>query len=432
MSRGDPTVDPQRVSWLPIPDSSGFPLQNLPYGVFAPPGEMPRVGVAIGEHVLDLAAVAAAGLLDDAADRPAELFAAPSLNRFLAAGSATWGAVRRRVSALLTAGNVDLADRGLDRRALFRQDAVEPRLPCEVGDYVDFYSCLEHATNLGRIMRPHGDPLLPNWRHLPVGYHGRAGTIVVSGTPVRRPLGQQRPADVGAPPRFGPSRMLDFELEVGFLTGPANALGEPIPADRAAEHIFGLVLVNDWSARDIQAWEYQPLGPFLGKSFATSISAWVVPLDALAPFWVPAPTQDPPVEAHLRADGDWALDLHLEVALTPAGADEHVVARTSFRHLYWTLPQQLAHLTSNGATVRPGDLCASGTVSGPTPDSRGSLIELTWGGEQPLVLGDRRRTYLEDGDTVVLRGHCGGGGDAPRIGFGPVRGRILPAEQETT
>ena len=431
MSRGDPAGEPQRTSWVRIPEGSGFPLQNLPYGVFAPPAEVPRVGVAIGEHVLDLGAVAAAGLLDDVADRPTELFAAPSLNGFLAAGRTTWGAVRQRVAELLTAGNVELAGRGLDRRALFHQDAVQPRLPCAVGDYVDFYSSLEHATNLGRILRPHGDPLLPNWRHLPVGYHGRTGTIVVSGTPVRRPLGQQAPAEAGARPGFGPSRMLDFELEVGFVTGQANALGEPIPADRATEHIFGLVLVNDWSARDIQSWEYQPLGPLLGKSFATSISAWVVPLDALAPFLVPAPPQDPPAEPYLRTSGDWALDLDLEVALTPAGADEHVVTRTNFRHMYWTMPQQLAHLTSNGATVRPGDLCASGTVSGPTPDSYGSLIELTWGGEQPLVLGDQQRTFLEDGDSVVLRGHCGGGAGAPRIGFGPVRGRILPAQQET-
>jgi fumarylacetoacetase len=287
-----------------------------------------------------------------------------------------------------------------------------------IGDYVDFYSSLEHATNLGRLFRPTSDPLMPNWRHLPVGYHGRAGSVVVSGAPVRRPLGQRPPAAEGEPPTFGPSERLDIELELGFLTGPGNELGTPIAAAGAAEHIFGFVLVNDWSARDLQRWEYQPLGPFLGKSFATSMSAWVVPLAAVEPFLVPAPPQDPEPLPYLRVDGDWALDLALEIEL-----DGVVVSHGNARGLYWTFPQQLAHATVNGANARPGDLFASGTISGSEHGSEGSLIELTRGGREPLELpGGERRSFLEDGDTVVLRGRCG---DA--VAFGEVAGTILPA-----
>jgi fumarylacetoacetase len=271
-----------------------------------------------------------------------------------------------------------------------------------IGDYVDFYSSLEHATNLGRLFRPSGDPLMPNWRHLPVGYHGRASSVVVSGTPVRRPAGQRAPEHEGGAPGFGPSQRLDIELELGFLTGPGNPLGTPIPAGEAAAHVFGFVLVNDWSARDIQRWEYVPLGPFLGKSFATSMSAWVVPFEALEPFRVPAPPQDPEPLEYLRAPGDWALDVALEVELNGA-----VVSRTNARGLYWTFPQQLAHATVNGCNVRPGDLYASGTISGPEPGTEGSLIELG-------------HAFLEDGDTVVLRGRCG---DA--VAFGEVAGTIV-------
>jgi fumarylacetoacetase len=291
-------------------------------------------------------------------------------------------------------------------------DEVEPRLPFTVADYVDFYSSLEHATNLGRMFRPDSEPLLPNWRHLPVGYHGRAGTVVVSGTPVRRPQGQSKAPDAAAP-SFGPSRRLDIELELGFVVGVGSTLGEPVPASAFADHVFGLVLVNDWSARDLQAWEYVPLGPFLGKSFATSISAWVTPLALLEERRVAAPPQEPEPLPHLRADGDWAFDLPLEVEL-----NGEAVVRGNARGLYWTMPQQLAHATSNGATIRPGDLMASGTISGAGPGSEGSLIELTWNGERPLRLPDgSERTFLADGDEVVLRSDV----------LAEVRGRILSA-----
>jgi len=339
---------------------------TLPLGVFSPPGEAPRVGARSGDRVLDLAAVGP-GLL-----------AAPSLNGLMAAGPEAWAAVR----ALDDAPDHALAD-------------VTLHLPFAVADYVDFYSSLEHATNLGRLFRPDAEPLLPNWRHLPVGYHGRAGTVVPSGTPIARPSGQARPPGADAP-RFGPSRRLDIELELGAVIGLPSRLGEPVPVERALDHVFGLVLVNDWSARDIQAWEYQPLGPFLGKSFATSIGHWVVPLDAFPR--VLAPPQEPEPLPYLRED-PWAFDIPLEVEL-----NGHVVSRSNARHLYWSVAQQIAHLTVNGASLRTGDLLASGTISGPEPGERGSFIELTWNGAEPLELPDgSTRTFLEDGDEVVLR-----------------------------
>ena len=303
-------------------------------------------------------------------------------------------------------------ERARDAETTLALEEIEPELPFAVADYVDFYSSLEHATNLGRMFRPDAEPLLPNWRHLPVGYHGRAGTIVVSGTPVRRPRGQAKPPDADAP-SFGPSRRLDIELELGFVVGVPSRLGEPVPASAFRDHVFGIVLVNDWSARDLQAWEYVPLGPFLGKSFATSISAWVTPLALLEDRRVPAPVQDPEPLPHLRAEGDWALDLPLEVELNGT-----VISRGNPRGLYWTMPQQLAHATSNGASVRTGDLMASGTISGAKRGSEGSLIELTWNGSEPLRLDDgSERTFLEDGDEVVLRSEL----------LAEVRGRILPA-----
>jgi fumarylacetoacetase len=291
-------------------------------------------------------------------------------------------------------------------------------MPFMVGDYVDFYSSLEHATNLGRLFRPDAEPLLPNWRHLPVAYHGRSGTVVPSGTPIVRPTGQAR-APGEERPSFGPSRRLDYELELGFVVGVGSRLGEPVPAGAFRDHVFGVVLVNDWSARDLQAWEYQPLGPFLGKSFATSISAWVTPLALLEGRFVPAPAQDPEPLPYLRAEGEWALDVELEVELSGT-----IVSRSNARGLYWTMPQQLAHATVNGASIRRGDLFASGTISGPEPGSEGSLIELTWNGEHPLRLGDGSdRTFLEDDDTVVLRGR------ARNVELGEVRGTVLPARR---
>ena len=431
MTEADPTVDPSLTSWLPVDPDSDFPIQNLPLGVFRRNTEPPRVGTRVGGHVVDLAVLAREGFLNGV-PAATDVFAAPSLNGFLALGRPAWRSLRERLSGLLRQGAADAGAVG--ERAVLSATDAHILLPVEAGDYVDFYSSLEHATNLGRILRPGSPDLAPNWRYLPVGYHGRAGSLVASGTPVRRPLGQLPGPEAGSPPSFGPTRRLDFELEVGFVTGPSNERGRPIPPPRAREHVFGLVLVNDWSARDIQRWEYVPLGPFLGKSFATTVSPWVVSLDALEPFRVPGPVQDPPPLDHLRLDEPWAFDIDLEVELRPsAGPDAGaVVSRSNHRHLYWSLAQQLAHVTSNGATVRPGDLCASGTISGPEPGSFGSLMELTWGGTRPVRLPDgSERTFLEDGDAVILRGHAGGGG-RPRIGFGEAAGTVIPAEVEGT
>ncbi|HJK99152.1 MAG TPA: fumarylacetoacetase [Polyangiaceae bacterium LLY-WYZ-14_1] len=432
--RDDETTHPDLRSWVPGADETEFPIQNLPLGVFAPrDGGPPRVGVAIGDQVLDLARLAADGLLPD----PGQVFAAPTLNPFLALGPDRWRETRRRVSSLLQVdGPGDLRDDASRRQAALRPaDQVEMRLPFVPGDYVDFYASETHATNLGRMFRPDSAPLLPNWKHLPVGYHGRSATVVASGTPIQRPNGQRKPKDA-TQPTFGPSGRLDVEVEVGFVTGPGKPLGEPIRTDEVGQHVFGLVLVNDWSARDIQAWEYVPLGPFLGKSFATTVSPWVVPLDALQPFRVPGPPQDDPkVLPYLQVDGPWGIDLHLELALeTPemraAGEAPAVVSRPRFREMYWSIPQQLAHATVNGATIRPGDLFASGTVSNEEPATRGSLIELSWNGTDPVTLpGGARRSFLEDGDTAIIRGRCGGGDTGrPAIGFGECRGTVSPAK----
>ena len=364
------------------------------FGVFSIDGDEPRVGFRVGQGVLDLAASGFSSELSE-----------PSLNAFLASGRRTWEAVLGRA--------VELVEGGHDVVPL--EDATV-HLPFEVADYVDFYSSLEHATNLGRLFRPDSDPLLPNWRHLPIGYHGRAGTVVVSGTPVVRPRGQSKEPDDSAP-RFGPSRRLDIELELGFVVGVPSVLGTALPPAAFRDHVFGVVLVNDWSARDIQAWEYQPLGPFLGKSFATSISGWITPLALLEDCFVAPPVQDPEPLPHLRIAGNWALDIELEVELSGT-----VISRTNARGLYWTMPQQLAHATSNGASVRTGDLFASGTISGPDTGSEGSLIELTRNGDRPIELGDgSTRAFLEDGDEVVLRGRAG------NVELGEVRGTILPA-----
>jgi len=401
---------------VPVPPGSDFPLENLPYGVFDP-GDGPRLGVALGDHVIDLRAASGAGLLP----HPVEL-AAPVLNPFLALGRPAWQETRAGLVELVSSDRFER----LPGDAVRERAAVRLRRPFDPGDYVDFYSSLHHAINLGRLFRPGDEPLHPNWRHLPVGYHGRASSIVVSGTPVRRPRGQVKPPD--GPPDTAPTAALDIELEVGFVTGPGNALGDSIAADDAGDHIFGLVLVNDWSARDIQRWEYVPLGPFLGKSFATSVSPWVVTLDALAPYMVPGPRQDPMPVEYLRTTGDWAVDLELEVTLRAAGTTvDREISRTNFSGTYWTMAQQLAHVTVNGTNVRPGDLYASGTVSGPEPGTYGSLIELTMNGREPLRMDDgSERSFLLDGDTVTLRGWCQRSG-LPRIGFGECVGTVLPA-----
>jgi fumarylacetoacetase len=396
--------------WVDVPEGSPFPATNLPYGVFSPGGETPRVGVALGDSVLDLAPLAAAEGLDGG-----HVFESPSLNPFMALGRPAWAAVRSWLTELLEhEGYRDLVESHLVPMA-----EVTMQLPFEVADYVDFYSSQHHAENVGRIFRPDGDALTPNWKHLPIGYHGRSGTVVVSGTDVVRPSGQRKPPTESMP-AYGPSVRLDIEAEVGFVVGVPTPLGTAVTTADFAEHVFGVCLVNDWSARDLQAWEYVPLGPFLGKSFATSVSPWVVPLEALEHARVDGPEQEPDVLAYLRRDEPWGLDLSLEVAWNGT-----TVARPPFAGMYWTPDQQLAHLTVNGASLRTGDLYASGTVSGPERDQRGSFLELSWNGTEPVSLDDgSTRTFLEDGDDVAISAWAPGA-DGTRIGFGSDSGRVV-------
>jgi fumarylacetoacetase len=423
------TTNPRLESWIEVAHDSDFPIQNLPFGVFAKGNGPARIGVAIGDKILDLHSAAEAEFFDDCCEP--ELLQAPVLNPLLAAGRSVWAALREQISSLLRSDGDARLREANSNRLIVAQGDVAMRVPMEVGDYVDFYSSMEHATNLGRLFRPDAEALLPNWRWIPVGYHGRSATIVIDGTPVRRPCGQRKPANADTP-EFGPSRRLDIELEVGFVTGPGNQLGLPIAVEDAAEHIFGFVLVNDWSARDIQAWEYQPLGPFLGKSFATTISPWIVTLEALEPFRVEGPAQEPPPLRYLRSEEAWAYAIELAIDLqTEQMRDREMpparISHTTFRDMYWNAAQQLAHATVNGAVARPGDLFASGTISGSKPGTQGSLIELAWNGQRPIELSDgERRTFLEDGDEIALRGWCERSG-ARRIGFGRARGRIEPA-----
>ncbi|GAA0378313.1 fumarylacetoacetase [Micromonospora gifhornensis] len=399
----------ERVSWVAGAEGSGFGIQHLPYGVFRVGDGEPRIGVRIADVVLDLAAAEDAGLV-----LAGGALRRPTLNTFLALGRPQWTAVRQRITELLT----DPAHRVAVEPLLVPLEQVRMELPIEVADYVDFYSSEQHASNVGQIFRPGQPALLPNWKHLPIGYHGRAGTVVVSGTPVVRPQGQ-RPSKDG--PVFGPSVRLDIEAEVGFVVGVPSPLGARVAAADFDEHVFGVVLVNDWSARDIQAWEYQPLGPFLGKSFATSIAAWVTPLDALRSAYVAAPEQDPSVLEYLRDEPHVGLDLRLTVQW-----NGETVSEPPFAGMYWTPAQQLAHLTVNGASLRTGDLYASGTVSGDRRDQVGSFLELTWGGAEPVTVGGAERTFLLDGDTVTITATAPGP-DGSTITLAEVTGMIAPA-----
>ena len=436
MSTLDPTHDPSLRSWVESANASGcdFPIQNLPLAVFrrAGSGENFRCGVAIGDSVLDLGAL---DMLTPFSGRGAEALAAcaePSLNRLMALGREAWVALRRGLSECLRAGAPRAAEIAA---ALVPQREAQFTLPATIGNYTDFYASIHHATAVGKLFRP-DQPLLPNYKWVPIAYHGRASSIGVSGQQVRRPRGQIMPRGAERP-QLAASGRLDFELEVGILIGPGNSLGEPIPVAQAEEHVFGLCLLNDWSARDLQAWEYQPLGPFLAKSFASTISPWVVTLEALAPYRLPwtRPPGDPEPLPYLdspplRAGG--ALDIELEVALETAamrarGAAPQPLARTNFRHSYWSLAQMVAHHTVNGCNLQPGDLLGSGTQSGPAPAEAGSLLELTEGGKRPLRLADgEQRTFLEDGDRVILRGWCERPGCA-RIGFGEASATVLAA-----
>lgn len=416
--------DPSLRSWIDVPAGSDFPIQNLPLGVFRTASNPnPRVCTAVGDTVVDLSVLNYLSLLDEL-EIPAEVLRNRYLNDLMALGKTKTRALRNRLSELLREGNEEA--KALAWHFLHPMDKVELLMPVHVRDYTDFYSSIEHATNVGKMFRDPENALLPNWRHLPVGYHGRASSIVVSDVPVRRPMGQLMP-DGADKPVYGPSRLLDFELEMAFVIGKPTELGQRVSTAEAEEHIFGLMLFNDWSARDVQKWEYVPLGPFLAKSFASTVAPWLVTLDALEPFRVPGPTQEPEVLPYLQYQGPKNYDLNLQVLIQPDGGQADVVCRSNFRYMYWNMCQQLAHHTVNGCNLSVGDLCASGTISGATPDSYGSMLELTWRGSKPLKLSDgSERKFINDGDTVILRGY--GERDGVRIGFGEARAKVLPAE----
>ncbi len=414
-------------SFIDVAPDSHFPIQNLPFGVFKPKNGAARVGVAIGDQVLDLSVLEEKGHFASAEFQKQKVFAQDSLNAFLKLGRPAWRKTRETLQRLLAAETADLRDDAALRGAAFHaQKDVVMQLPARIGDYTDFYSSYHHAHNVGTMLRGADKALMPNWKWLPVGYHGRASSIVPSGAAVRRPHGQIKPPDA-EDPIFSASRAFDFELETAFLIGTGNTLGEPVPIANAAEHIFGMVLMNDWSARDLQTWEYQPLGPFLAKNFCTSISPWVVTMDALEPFRKPLPPQDPEPFPYLKASDDFTIDIQLEAHLQTSKMDApHVITRTNYKHLYWSMAQQLAHHTVNGCNLQPGDLLASGTISGPEETARGCMLELTWRGANPIALPNgESRKWLEDGDALTLTGWAQGEGY--RVGFGEVTGRILPA-----
>jgi fumarylacetoacetase len=402
-------------------------LENLPFGIFQPKGGDARIGVAIGGLIVDLSILEELGHFQSSEFQNQKVFRTDSLNLFLSLGRPAWRKTRSILQHLLSADTPTLRDDPRLREKVFHaQKDVRMKLPAHIGNYTDFYSSYHHAHNVGTMLRGPDNALMPNWKWLPVAYHGRASSVVVSGTDVRRPSGQTRAPDA-ASPTFGPTKSLDYELEMAFFIGPGNSLGKPIPIDCAADHIFGLVLMNDWSARDIQAWEYQPLGPFLAKNFATSISPWVVTLEALEPFRKPLPPQDPEPLPYLRARNDFTFDIQLEAQLQTSSMDvPHVITRTNFQNLYWSIAQQLAHHTVNGCNMEAGDLLASGTISGTTEESRGCMLELTWRGANPLKLPNgETRKWLDDGDSLTITGWCQSNGH--RVGFGEVRGRILPS-----
>ncbi|MEO6841055.1 MAG: fumarylacetoacetase [Bradyrhizobium sp.] len=418
--------DPKLRSFIDVDPTSDFPIQNLPYGVFSSRDRLaPRVGVAIGNYVLDLRELEQDSRLDVGA---LGVFSASSLNPFMALGPKVWSRIRARISELLRYDNPELRDnRELRARALVPMADATLHLPMAVAGYTDFYSSKEHATNVGVMFRGKDNALQPNWLHMPIGYNGRASTVVVSGTKVRRPRGQLKPPAADAP-TFGACKRLDFELEMGFVVGQPSKMGEMLTESQAEEMIFGFTILNDWSARDIQQWEYVPLGPFQAKAFATSISPWIVTREALEPFRVHGPAQDPAPLPYLKQTLANNYDLQLDVGLRTAGMNEAMrICRTNFKYMYWSSVQQLVHHASSGCAMNVGDLLGSGTISGPDKDSRGSLLEISWNGTEPIELpGGAKRTFLEDGDSLVMRGWCQG--DGYRVGFGEVEGTILPAE----
>ncbi|HET8866513.1 MAG TPA: fumarylacetoacetase [Gracilimonas sp.] len=416
-------------SFIDVKPNSHFPIQNLPFGAFQTEEGEIHLCSAIGEFVVDLFVLDEEGLFHGPELNDRFVFQDSTLNYFMSLGKPAWKEARETLQSLLSENTPLLRDDELLRGRVFKkQDEVEMVLPVQIGDYTDFYSSEQHARNVGTMFRDPDNALLPNWKHLPVGYHGRASSIVVSGTDIHRPKGQILPKDSDQPV-FGASKLVDFELEMGFLTGPGNDLGEPISVDEAEDHIFGLTLVNDWSARDIQKWEYQPLGPFLAKNWATSVSPWIVTLDALEPFRADCSEQDPKPLDYLHQKKRITFDIQLEVFLkTSKQTEPFKICTSNFTHLYWTMAQQLAHHTITGCNIQPGDLYGSGTISGPDKDSYGSMLELAWKGTKPLKLpSGEERTFLEDGDEVVMTGFAQGEGY--KVGFGEVRGKILPPKR---
>ncbi len=416
--------EPNRKSWIEVSKESDFPIQNIPFGVFLTRENVVTVGTRIGNFAIDLGALQQLNYFEDI-ELTDDMFMQDTLNDFISDGQKTWRLVRNRIADIFDAKNPKLQDNTEHRKiVIFNIDEVEMQLPVLIGDYTDFYSSKEHATNVGKMFRDPENALLPNWLHIPVGYHGRSSTIIPSGISVHRPMGQTLPLGETSPV-FGPSRLIDFELETAFITTDVNIMGENIPIHEAEEYIFGMVLLNDWSARDIQKWEYVPLGPFLAKNFASSISPWIVTMDALKPFRTKSTKQEPTPLPYLQQKGKHSFDINLEVAIQPENSDATVVSKTNFKYMYWTMSQQLAHHTSNGCRVNSGDMMGSGTISGPTPDSFGSMLELTWGGKNPIVLKDgTERKFINDYDTVIMKGFCQNSN--VRIGFGEVSSKLLP------
>jgi len=418
------TNDPNRKSWLNVPENSDFPIQNIPFGVFLTKDDVITIGTRIGDYAIDLGALQQLNYFEGI-DLTDDMFMQDTLNDFISDGKKTWRLVRNRIGDIFDSNNPKLRDNPEHREiVIFSMDEVEMQLPVLIGDYTDFYSSKEHATNVGKMFRDPANALLPNWLHIPVGYHGRSSTIIPSGIPVHRPMGQTLPNGESTPV-FGPSRLVDFELETAFITTDANIMGENIPVTEAEDYIFGMVLLNDWSARDIQKWEYVPLGPFLAKNFASSISPWIVTMDALEPFRCKGPVQEPTPLPYLQQKGKHAFDINLEVYIEPENAQPTLVSKSNFKYMYWSMSQQLAHHTSNGCRVNSGDMMGSGTISGPTQDSFGSMLELTWGGKNPLTMSDgTERKFINDNDTVIIKGHCQN--SSVRIGFGEVSTKLLP------
>lgn len=416
--------DPTRKSWIEVPENSDFPIQNIPFGVFLTKEDVVTIGTRIGDSAIDMGALQQLGYFEGI-ELTDDMFMQDTLNDFISDGKKTWRMVRNRLALLFDINNPELRDNEEHRSiVIFDIKDIEMLLPVQIGDYTDFYSSKEHATNVGKMFRDPDNALLPNWLHIPVGYHGRSSTIVPSGIPVHRPMGQILPNGESSPV-FGPSSLVDFELETAFITTDANIMGENIPVGEAEEYIFGMVLLNDWSARDIQKWEYVPLGPFLAKNFASSISPWIVTMDALLPFKTKGPNQDPTPLPYLQQKGKNSYDINLEVYIQPEKAEPTLVSKSNFKYMYWSMAQQLAHHTSNGCRVNSGDMMGSGTISGPTPDSFGSMLELTWGGKNPIKMSDgTERKFINNNDTVTFKGYCEN--SFVRIGFGEVSSKLLP------